>query len=52
MEKSVWIKQHDIFKQGTILEKNYDTYKIDIEGNIVEILHENVWKFMKIYENK
>ena len=45
MEKSVWIKQHDIFKQGTILEKNYDTYKIEVEDNIFEILHEDVWKF-------
>ena len=45
MEKIVWIKQNKIFKQGTIIEKNYDTYKIKIEDNIVEIPHSDIWKF-------
>ena len=45
MEKTVWIKQHNTFKQGTILEKNGETFKIKYdEDNIVEIPHSDVWK--------
>ena len=45
MEKTVWIKDQNMFKQGIIIEKNYDTYKIDIENNIIEVNHNDIWTF-------
>ena len=45
MEKTVWIKDQNMFKQGIILEKNYDTYKIEIENNIIEVNHADTWTF-------
>ena len=45
MEKTVWIKDQNMFKQGIILEKNYDTYKIEIENSIIEVNHNDTWTF-------
>jgi myosin V len=46
MEKTVWIKHRDIFKKGTILEKNENTFKIKHdENNILELPYSEIWKY-------
>ena len=45
MENTVWFKEQEIFKQGIILKKNENTFKIKIEDKIIEIPHSETWTF-------